>query len=100
VYSERIRSDLRHRETVGAYRKLIDHLLTHLEPDEIARIKHLPTYIQLMGDGAPTMITRFVRQGQTRDPASFDYDFSYRTIQAHQAEGYTMAKAIIHGESI
>jgi NTE family protein len=100
VYSERIRSDLRHRETVGAYRKLIDHLLTHLEPDEIAKIKHLPTYIQLMGDGAPTMITRFVRQGQTRDPASFDYDFSYRTIQAHQAEGYTMAKAIIHGESV
>lgn len=100
VYSERIRSDLRHRETVAAYRKLIDHLLTHLELDEIARIKHLPSYIQLMGDGASTMITRFVRQGQTRDPASFDYDFSYKTIQAHQAEGYMIARAIIHGESI
>ncbi|MFG1192652.1 FAD-dependent oxidoreductase [Xanthobacter flavus] len=99
VYSERIRSDLRHRETIGAYRKLIDHLLTHLAPAEIARIKHLPAYIQLMGDGAATTITRFVRQGQDREPASLDYDFSYKTIRSHQTEGYAVARKVIRGGS-
>ncbi|WP_413815259.1 FAD-dependent oxidoreductase [Bradyrhizobium sp.] len=99
VYSERIRSDLHHRETIGAYRKLVDHLLTHLAPAEIARIKHLPAYIQLMGDGAATTITRFMRQGQDREPASLDYDFSYKSIQAHQAEGYAAARKVIRGGS-
>lgn len=97
VYSERIKSDLRHRETIAAYRKLIDHLLTHLAPAEIARIKHLPAYIQLMGDGAATTITRLARQRQNREPASFDYDFSYKTIKAHQAEGYAVARGVIRG---
>ncbi|MEP9389879.1 DUF3734 domain-containing protein [Mesorhizobium sp. KR9-304] len=100
VYSERIRSDPRHRETTSAYRKLIDHLLTHIEPAEIARIKHLPAYIQLMGDGAATTITRFARQKQNREPASFDYDFSYKTIKAHQAEGYAVASKAIRGGSV
>lgn len=99
VYSERIRSDLHHRETVSAYRRLIDHILTHLEPAEIARIKHLPAYIQLMGDGAATTITRFMRQGQDREPASLDYDFSYKTIRSHQTEGYAVARKVIRGGS-
>lgn len=99
VYSERVRSDLRHREAIGAYRRLVDHLLTHLAPAEIARIKHLPAYVQLMGDGAATTITRFVRQGQDREPASLDYDFSYKTIRAHQTEGYAVARKVIRGGS-
>ena len=54
VYSERIRSDLRYREMINAYRRLVDSILGHLEPDEIAKIKQRPGYIQLMGDGAST----------------------------------------------
>lgn len=100
VYSERIRSDLRHRETVAAYRKLIDQLLGRLEPEDIARVKHLPAYIQLMGDGVATTITRFMRRGQDREPASLDYDFSSKTIKAHQAEGYTVARTVIRGNSV
>jgi NTE family protein len=99
VYSERIRSDLHRRETISAYRSLIDHILTHLDPAEIARIKHLPTYIQLMGDGAETTITRFMRQGQDREPASLDYDFSCQTIRSHQTEGYAVAQKVIRGGS-
>jgi NTE family protein len=99
VYSERIRSDLHRRETITAYRSLIDHILTHLEPTEVARIKHLPTYIQLMGDGAETTITRFMRQGQDREPASLDYDFSCQTIRSHQTEGYAVAQKVIRGGS-
>lgn len=100
VYSERIRSDLRHREMTGGYRKLIEHVLGHLDPEEIAKIKRLPTYIQLMGDGATTTITRFVRQGQDREPASLDYNFSSKAINAHQAEGYAMARTVIRGGSV
>ena len=95
VYSERVRSDLRHREMVGAYRKLIDRILARLEPAEMARIKHLPEYIQLMGDGAPTSITRVVRTGPSGQPASLDYDFSTSAIHEHQAEGYAVAKKAI-----
>lgn len=92
VYSERVRSDLRHRETVSAYRRLIEQILTHLDPAEMARIKQFPGYIQLMGDGAATSITRFRRRGDDRQPSSLDYDFSAATIRMHQAEGYAIAR--------
>lgn len=95
VYSERVRSDLRHREMVGAYRKLIDRILPHLGPDEASKIKYLPEYIQLMGDGAPMSITRIVREGPSGQPASLDYDFSASTIRRRQAEGYAVAKKAI-----
>lgn len=95
VYSERIKSDQHRRETISAYRGLIDHILTRLDPTEAARIKHLPTYIQLMGDGAETTITRFMRQGQEGEPASLDYDFSHKTIRSHQTEGYAVARKVI-----
>lgn len=98
IYTERIRSDLRHRETIAAYRKLIDHLVTRLDPAEAARIKHLPGYIQLMGDGGATTITRFARQRQ--ESASLDYDFSLKSIKALQAEGYAAAKKTPRGDSM
>lgn len=95
IYTERIRSDLRHRETIAAYRELVDHLLTRLDPDEAGKIKHLPGYIQLMGDGGATTITRFERQRQ--ESASLDYDFSLKSISAHQSEGYAIATKVLCG---
>lgn len=92
VYSERVRSDLRHREKVGAYRKLIDRILDRLEPAEAARIRHQPEYIQLMGDGAATRITRFARNGSGQRTASLHNDFSARAIGMHREEGYAVAR--------
>lgn len=92
VYSERVRSDLRQREKVGAYRRLIKRILDRLEPDEAARIRYQPEYIQLMGDGAATRITRFVRNGRGRQNASLHYDFSAGMIRMHRAEGYAIAR--------
>lgn len=92
VYSERVRSDLRHREKVGAYRKLIDRILDRVEPSEAARIRYLPEYIQLMGDGAATRITRFARNGSHRQSAPLHYDFSARMVRMHRAEGYAVAR--------
>lgn len=95
VYSERVRSDLHYRETVDSYRRLIDHVLSYVDPASAARVKHLPDYIQLMGDGAPTRITRFVRTGQSDEHSSGDYDFSDVAIEASRSEGYAVAKGIL-----
>jgi predicted acylesterase/phospholipase RssA len=92
IYSERVRSDLRHRETSAAYRRLTDFVLSHLEPAEASRIRHLPSYIQLMGRGAPTSITRFVREARSGEHPSRDYDFSDIAIRAEQEEGYMVAR--------
>jgi len=92
VYAERVLSDLRHRETVEAYRRLIDHILARLAPDESGRIQRIPAYIQLMGDGAATTITRFVRAGLAGEHSSRDYDFSDVAIKTNQAEGYAVAR--------
>ncbi len=95
VYAERVRSDLRYRELTNGYRRLIHYILGHLKPDEAAKIKEQPEYIQLMGDGAATSIVRLVRPPQEGEQASRDYDFSDSAIQAYKSEGYKIAKDAI-----
>lgn len=95
VYSERVRRDLRFRELSGAYRDLVDHILELVDPASQAKIRQHPFYIQLMGDGAATTITRFVRQGRDGEPSSRDYDFSDIAIRANQEQGYALAKATL-----
>ena len=95
VYSERIRSDLRYREMINSYRRLVDSILGRLEPDDIAKIKQRPEYIQLMGDGAPSSIVRIVRPAHEEEQAARDYDFSESAIQSYQSEGYAVAKAAL-----
>ncbi|MGI6244335.1 MAG: FAD-dependent oxidoreductase [Pseudochelatococcus sp.] len=90
IYSERVRNDIRIREVVSAYRGLIEHVLSHVEDDTAARIRQRPYYIQLMGDGAPMKITRFLRVGKPGESASRDYDFSEMGIRANQEEGYAL----------
>ncbi|MFG1299804.1 FAD-dependent oxidoreductase [Xanthobacter sp. V3C-3] len=95
VYAERVRSDVQHRATIEAYRRLVEHILGQLEPARSARIKRIPAYIQLMGDAAATTITRFMRAGDTAEHATRDYDFSDIAIRANQAEGYAVAKKVL-----
>ncbi len=92
VYSERVRSDLRYRELSGAYRELVERILDLVDPAIQAKVRQRPLYIQLMGDGAATTITRFVRQGRDGEPSSRDYDFSDVAIRANQAQGYALVK--------
>jgi NTE family protein len=70
VYTERVRSDLRYREMVDAYRKLVEEILASIPAAEAAKVKWQPRYIQLMGDGAATTITRLVRTGDPRERLS------------------------------
>ncbi|MES2228426.1 MAG: FAD-dependent oxidoreductase [Pseudomonadota bacterium] len=96
AYSERVRSDLHLRETVGAYRRLLEGVLDLVEPAARARIQQRPLYIELMGNGTPMHIVRFVRAGQANEPASRDYDFSLEAIRLNQAEGHALVKKTLH----
>lgn len=92
VYSERVRSDLRVRELVSGYRDLVDNILDVVDPAIQARIRQRPLYIELMGDGAPMEITRFVREGREGEQSSRDYDFSAGAIRQNHDQGYQLAK--------
>ncbi|WP_454634786.1 FAD-dependent oxidoreductase [Bradyrhizobium cenepequi] len=92
VYSERIRSDLRLRELVAAYRGLIDGICNLVDPTTREKVRQRPLYIELMGDGATTSVTRFVRKGRPGEPSSRDYDFSDTAICYNQQLGYTLVK--------
>jgi NADPH-dependent 2,4-dienoyl-CoA reductase/sulfur reductase-like enzyme/predicted acylesterase/phospholipase RssA len=95
VYAERVHNDLRTRELVNAYRGLIDEILGQVEPGALAKIKHRPRYIQLMGNGARTSITRFVRAGPADETSARDYDFSEEAIRFNQTEGYNVVKQVL-----
>jgi len=61
-----VRNDLRNRETVEAYRELIQKMLGGLDPAEAGKIKPQPAYISLMGDGAATAIAQLMRAKRDR----------------------------------
>ena len=90
LYSERIRNDVQTRELVRDFRKLIDEILAELPAVDAARIRHRPHYIELMGQDAPTTITRIIRDDGEDEPASKVYDFSRRTIEQLVESGYRM----------
>lgn len=92
VYSERVRSDLRFRELTASYRELVDRILDQVDAPTRAKITQRPLYIELMGDGGQTHITRFVRQGREGEPSSRDYDFSDISIRANRRQGYALVK--------
>ncbi len=91
-YSERIRNDRRLRETTSAYQTLVNMILTQTDPATANKIKQRPLYIELMGGGAATKFTRFVREGSNGEPSSRDYDFSEEAIRSNQLAGYELAK--------
>lgn len=92
VYSERIRNDVRTRDLVQDFRKLVVEILDQVPSGAAAQIRQRPRYIQLMGDVAPMRVVRIVREGAENEPPSRDYDFSRTSIEQRRREGYTMAR--------
>ena len=88
VYSERIRNDVRTRNLLHDFRRLVEEILSDVPPERLIQIKQRPRYIQLMGDIAPTIITRIVREMAENEPLSKDYDFSTLSIEQHKHSGY------------
>jgi hypothetical protein len=97
VYSERVRSDLRLRELVSSYRRLVNGILGLVDPTTRDKVRQRPLYIELMGDGATTSIVRFVREGRPGEPSSRDYDFSDIAICFNQEQGYATVKEVLAG---
>ncbi len=95
VYSERIRKDMRTRETMHDIRRLIDEILNVMEPMTAGQIKQRPHYIQVMGDLAPMSITRIVREGEESDLPARDYDFSRKSIEKQRQQGYRMTLKVL-----
>jgi NADPH-dependent 2,4-dienoyl-CoA reductase/sulfur reductase-like enzyme/predicted acylesterase/phospholipase RssA len=89
VYSERIRNDERTRNLLHDFRRLVEEILVDISPEKLMQIKQRPRYIQLMGDIAPTIITRVVREMAEDEPLSKDYDFSALSIEQHKQSGYS-----------
>ncbi|HSE83879.1 MAG TPA: FAD-dependent oxidoreductase [Thermodesulfobacteriota bacterium] len=98
-YSEKIRKDIRTKELIENYRKLVEGIMNYLEPETASQIRQRPLYIQTMGDSAPISITRIVHEGEEGEPPSKDYDFSRKTVEGHIMEGYRVAKRILDEES-
>lgn len=95
IYAQRMQRDLHTREMAQAYRSLIAHLLQEIEPARQERIKRLPHYIQLMGNGVATRVLRFTRQAPPGEPSSRDYDFSEVAIRSNLRQGHALAHAIL-----
>ena len=94
VYSERVRSDVRHRERIGAVRRCTTD---NLEPEAGQRLRQSSRFIQRMADTAPTMITRIVNEGAEGEPPFAANNFSALTIERLKKTGYDMAKRAILG---
>ncbi|MGH7806632.1 MAG: FAD-dependent oxidoreductase, partial [Thermodesulfobacteriota bacterium] len=99
LYSEKIRKDIRTRELIDNYKKLIEGIMAILEPRVVEQIKHIPLYIQTMGDSCSISITRIAREAEEREPASKDYEFSWKSIEEHKQKGYTTAKKILEKDA-
>ena len=95
VYAERVRSDVRARERVGDFRKLVWEIMDQLPPEPADRLRQSPRFIRLMGEAAPTTITRIINEVQEGDPPFIDNDFSTQTIARHKHVGYLMTKRAI-----
>ncbi len=97
-YSEKIREDIHSCELMNNYKKLIDEIMSCLEPKVAEEIKEKLLYIQTMKNPGPLSITRIVHEGEEEESQSRDYDFSRKSIGEHIEQGYTIAKKILNEE--
>lgn len=96
VYSERVRNDVRTRNLRHDFRRLVEEILVDLPPDKLIQITQRPRYIQLMGEIAPTTITRITREMEEGEPLSKDYDFSTLSIERNKENGYRAAQKALN----
>ncbi len=95
VYAERVRSDVRVRERVGDFQKLVREIMDQLQPEAAEHLRQSSRFIQLMGDATPMTITRIINEGQEGELSFTDIDFSTKTTARHKRAGYLMTKRAI-----
>jgi NADPH-dependent 2,4-dienoyl-CoA reductase/sulfur reductase-like enzyme/predicted acylesterase/phospholipase RssA len=95
VYAERMRNDVRTRELVEDFRKLVTEIVGWLDDESARKVKERPNYIQLVGSAAPMSVTQIVRAGEVGEPSSRDYDFSRAAIDRNDDEGYRLTRQVL-----
>uniref|UniRef100_UPI003F496284 FAD-dependent oxidoreductase n=1 Tax=Cupriavidus yeoncheonensis TaxID=1462994 RepID=UPI003F496284 len=99
VYAERIRNELRARERIGDLRSLVTEIMENIDPETCERLRQRPSFIRLMGNAAPTTITRIINQVKEGDPQYINGDFSWQTVERHKKVGFETAKKALAGQS-
>lgn len=94
-FSEKIRKDIKTRDLISSYKKLIEGILSFCEPALVEEVRQLPAYIQTMGDPGVLAITRIIREIKKDEPYSWDSDFSRETIEQHKENGYKITRKIL-----
>lgn len=97
IYAERTRRDLRTREMIENYQRLVEELMSHLDPAAAEHVRQRPYYIETIGQSGPLSITRIVRTGEAGEGPSKDYEFSAETVEQHIQEGYRAACRALGG---
>lgn len=92
VYAERVRRTGREQEQLRDAHRLVETIVSQLDPATAARIRQLPPFVQVMGAAQPPQITRIVRQSAAGDAPGGDYDFSRLSIAALMADGREAAR--------
>ncbi|MCW8442996.1 FAD-dependent oxidoreductase [Fluoribacter gormanii] len=100
LFSEKIRKDIHTTDLINNYKKLIEQILNHCEPNIAEEIRQFPTYIQTMGDPGIQSITRIIREVGKNEPYAWDSDFSRETIEQHKKNGYKTMKNILKKEAL
>ncbi|MGH8549885.1 MAG: FAD-dependent oxidoreductase [Methylococcales bacterium] len=95
LYAEKLRRDMRLRDLLDGYKKLVDELMNELDPTVADRIRQRPLYIDTVGTTGPVSITRIVHDGEPGEGPSKDYEFSTETIAEHISSGYAAACGIL-----
>jgi NADPH-dependent 2,4-dienoyl-CoA reductase/sulfur reductase-like enzyme/predicted acylesterase/phospholipase RssA len=95
LYAEKLRRDVRVRDLLDSYGKLVDELMNELDPAVANRIRQRPLYIDTAGTTGPLSITRIVYDEEPGEGPSKDYEFSSRTIAEHIANGYKTARDVL-----
>ncbi|MBA2594609.1 MAG: FAD-dependent oxidoreductase [Gammaproteobacteria bacterium] len=91
VYAERLNRDVRTRDLLDNYGKLVNELMSELDPTIAEPIKQRPLYIETIGTTGPISVTRIVHTGEPGEGPSKDYEFSAETVEEHIEGGYIAA---------
>ena len=91
VYAERIRHDPVARDLARDYGRLVEELVQELDPARAQIMKQRPRYIQLMGDRAPMILVRIVREADGDEVPGRDANFSAGAIRRNREQGYATA---------
>src|SRR6476660_4001500 len=88
VFAEKIRRNIRTWGYIDNYRKLVEEVMSSLDPKTAEQISKRPRYIETVGEACPMSVTRITREPVEGESVFRDYEFSRKSIDQHIADGY------------